>query len=476
MKEKISILRTPLYQHQINNLQFHLSKPKTGDFSDCGTGKSLSALGEFAILYRGKLAKKLLIVCPLSVMESWALEIEKHTYFTYTRLSGNLENKVKLLNENSQIFLTTYDSIPGRRKSTLGVLLERIVESYFDMIIVDEATYIQSFSALRTKALKLLCENIKYSIFLSGTPITNDATKVLTIYELMDGGETFGNNIFRARNKYFMNVGWKFPKWVIRPNMEEEFSKKLYENAVRVKKEECLDLPPKVWIPRFAYASKEQSELYLPISTGILKSIEVEEGKINIKNVLTQMAKLGQIASGFMYTDREPILFYPNPKAQLLKDLLKEIPEEEKVVIYGWWKEDMKLIGCALGDSGFSCVCLYGETPAYLRKEMIEAFQHDKNIKAFVTNPAAGGYGLTLTAASYVIYYSLSFSLIHFQQSQDRIHRVGQNKTCFYYPLFIKGSIDEYIFDSLQKGTKIAASLTDRKLRERLKRNLGEII
>ncbi len=206
MKAGVPILRTPLWKHQVNNLQFHLSKPKTADWSDCGTGKSATALGKFSILYRDGLAKKLLIVCPLSVIEAWAIEIQKHTYFNFTKLVKGLDNNIRLLGENSQIFLITYDSIPGRKSSTLGILLEKLIGARFNMIIVDEATYIQSFSALRTKALTLLCENIKYSLFLSGTPVTNDATKILTIYKLMDDGETYGSNIFRSRNNYFMNV------------------------------------------------------------------------------------------------------------------------------------------------------------------------------------------------------------------------------------------------------------------------------
>ncbi len=472
MKGGVPILRTLLWSHQVANLQFHLSKPKTADWSSCGTGKSLTALGKFGILYRGRLAKKLLIVCPLSVIEAWAIEIQKHTYFSFTKLVKGLDNNIRLLGENSQIFLITYDSIPGRKDSTLGILLDKLLIAKFDMIIVDEATYIQSFSALRTKALTLLCENIKYSLFLSGTPVTNDATKILTIYQLMDNGETYGSNIFKARSNYFMNVGWKWPKWVIRPDKEEEFTKMLYNNAVRIRKEECLDLPPKVWILRYAYISAEQNEFYRPIANGIIKNIEVEEGNIVIKNILTQMAKLSQLTSGFLYTDKDPIFFTPNPKIELLKSLLKEIPKEEKIVIYGWWKKDLLLIQKALLEEGFYSVIIDGGTPLHRRGEIIKAFQEAVEVKALITNPASGGYGLTLTAASYIIYYSLSFSLIHFLQSQDRIHRAGQLKTCFYYPLFIKGSIDEYIFESLQNNMKIAVSLTDKKFRERLKRNL----
>jgi len=470
--KKIPILKKDLFQHQVNNLQFHLTKTRSADWSDCGTGKSLIALAKFAMLYRQGLVKSLLIVCPLSVVESWADQIEEHTYFNYTKLVGSLERKIKLLGSNSSIFIISYDSLPGRRDSTLGVLLDKVIQHKFGMIILDEVTFAQNMTTLRTKALQILCDRAGYVIGLSGTPSDRDLTKLLTIYRIIDRGETFGENIYRARNIYFKNIGWKFPKWAIKPEIEKEFQERMFINAVRVRKEECLDLPEKVWNKRISYLSKDQVELYRPIADGLVHKMEFDEGNVRVDNILTQLMKLSQIAGGFLYTDKDPVLFHPNPKLLLLRDLIFEIPLREKIIIYRWWVKETELIADMLSSVGQNYVILAGAMSPKDRERIVDKFMEDQEIRIMIASPTTGGFGLTLTAASYIIYYNMSWGLTAFNQSQDRIHRIGQKQTCFYYVLQLKDSIDEYILENLKEGTQISSELTNHKTWSRLKRNL----
>lgn len=473
---RISLLRSKLFAHQIKHVKFHATKKKSADWSECGTGKSLTALAKFRLLYHAKVAMKLLVVCPLSVLEPWAQEIEKHTDFTYVKLVGDVNSKLRLLKQDKHIYLITYDAIAGRGGS-LGIVWNVLIRKKFGMIVCDEITNIKNFRARRTKALALLCEKIPYSLFLSGTPITKRVEDIFTIYRIMDDGDTFGKNIFSARRTYLKNIGYIYPNWVLREEKLEELKGKLYKNAVRVKKDECLDLPPKIWLPRFCYLSQEQQELYKGIANSILKDLEIKAGEktISIHGALDKMGKLSQIIDGFVYADEGTQLLTQNPKLEVLQEIIQEIPQEEKIIIYARWREDLKLIGKFLQASGIPFSIMHGNLSAKQRKEQILSFMQKGEVRVFLSQIETGGFGLTLIQASNVIYFSLSFSLVFFLQSQDRIHRIGQTKSCRYFILMGKDSIDEYVWETLQKGIELAKGLMDEDRIIRLKEYLTKI-
>lgn len=473
---RLSLLKSKLFAHQIKHVKFHAVKRKSGDWSECGTGKSLTALAKFRLLYHAKVATKLLIVCPLSVLESWALEIEKHTDFTYVKLIGDVDSKLRLLKQDKHIYLITYDAIAGRGGS-LGIVWNALIRKKFGMVVCDEITNIKNFRARRTKALALLCEKIQYSVFLSGTPITKHVEDIFTIYRIMDDGDTFGKNIFSAKHTYLKNIGYIYPNWVIRQEKLEELRDKLYKNAVRVKKDECLDLPPKIWLPRFCYLSQEQQELYRDIANNILEDLEVgTSGKtMSIHGALDKMGKLSQIIDGFVYANEGTQLLAQNPKLEVLREVIQEIPQEEKIIIYARWREDLRLIGTFLQASGIPFSIMHGNLSAKQRKEQILSFIQKKEVRVFLSQIETGGFGLTLIQASNIIYFSLSFSLVFFLQSQDRIHRIGQTKSCRYFILMGKDSIDEYVWETLQKGIELSKALIDKNRIIRLKEYLTKI-
>ncbi len=451
-------LKTKLYRHQMNNLKFHMRYSRTADWSDCGTGKTLTALAKFRILYNSKLAKRALVICPLSVIETWASEIKSHTDFRYTILSGSIDHKIFQLKDKSQIFITTYDSMIKKE------LLFSILDKSFDMIICDEATMIKSRNAQRTKAITALVEFIPYSMFLSGTPITNNPESVFTIYRAMDMGETFGKNFFSSRSKFFKNIGFVYPKWVPIPEMEELLREKMYQRAVRSIKEECFDLPEKVFSKRFYELTEEQKRLYGAVCNELLHQLKLSEGNFKLKNVMSRMSKLSQLTSGFVYTDNLVKEFLPNPKLNLLKETLELIPDE-KIVIYTKWSEDLNIVKLLLDKMQINWVAIEGSVPLQQRISIIDRFKNEKDPRVLIAQISTGGYGLNLMVSRTVIYYSLGYSIIEWLQSQDRIHRSGQNRTCQYYILLAKNSIDEYILNLLTRKVNISKSITDGTLR-----------
>lgn len=459
------LIKSKLYPHQKDNLRFHLSQKRTADFSEMGTGKTAVALGKIAHLVAKGEITKTLIICPRSVIPVWANQIETHSYLSYTILEGSLFNKGKLLTarQNEDIYIVSYDSIPGR-KSTKDILLKILLMFKFDMVVLDEVTFIKNYKTYRFQAVRMLCDVAKHVLFLTGTPITNRPDTIFTIYLALDKGETFGRNFFRARNKYFKNVGIVFPIWQVKETMKDELTQRIYTKAVRVRKEDCLSLPEKVFLPRYCELTEKQKILYKPIAEEIIKSLKIGEAKINIPNTLAKMSKLSQICSGFVYATDGKVVPVESGKQELLREVLEEIGEE-KVIIYTRWKEDIQIISHILDASKRRYVIIEGSTMD--RKTPVDLFQNDPDIKVLIAQITTGGYALTLTASHYIIYYSLTFALTDWLQSQDRIHRMGQNKTCFYIPLLTKNSIDEYIYESLERKIDVAKAIIDVKRLEK---------
>ena len=464
------LMKTKLYKHQRDNLEFHLARPRSADFSEMGVGKTIIALGKVAHLIASNKIHRALVICPMSAIPVWEKQIAQHTNMTSLSLIGSLWQKGAKLTEHQHedIYIISYDSIPGRER-TKDILLNALISFNFDMIVCDEVTYIKNYETVRFQSVLHLCDRAKYTIFLTGTPITNRPDSIFNIYRALDRGETFGENYFRSRNKYFHNVGMAFPLWKMRETMKDELIHKMYIRAVRVRKDECLSLPPKIFSPRYCDLSAQARNIYEPVAEELLKKFKIGEHKFRITTPLTKLSKLSQICSGFLYDNRgEALYIKDNAKVSLLKEILEEIGDE-KVIIYTRWKEDVKIIDGVL-KTDRQCRTLTGATID--RGSVINDFQTNPQVKVLISNITVGGYAVTLTAACYVIYFSLNFALTDWLQSQDRIHRVGQTRTCVYIPLLCTNTIDTYIYQALEDKVDLSTSIVDPGLMVKLTRNL----
>jgi SNF2 family DNA or RNA helicase len=384
--------------------------------------------------------------------------------------------KLRDLQKDVNIYLLSYDSIPGRRAKgydTYGIMLGALLEKQFDLVIADEVTLVKGYGTLRTRAITLLCDRTPYTLFMSGTPISNNPSDIFNVYRALDGGKTFGKNFFATRNKFFENIGYAFPKWSLKSEMKEELVRRMYSIACRVRKDDCLDLPPKIFSPRFCYLTDEQRKYYIPFAQDLIKVLELEEGTVKVRNAMAKITKLSQITSGFMYTDDQTLFLQSNPKLDVVEQVVKENPGE-KIIIYCYWQADVKILYERLRDLGYAAGTLHGATPSVERGKVIDRFQ-EGDLQILIANIGVGGYGLTLTASSTIIYYNLSFKVIDFLQSQDRIHRHGQAKTCLYIPILTRNTIDEYIYETIVKNTAIAANIMDgTELKDSIRRFLNE--
>ena len=454
---------TTLMPHQVQHIQYNMSHTRSADWSECGVGKSLIALTKFQELCKLGLARRLLIACPLSVMTSWTLEIEKHTNLSYCKLVGSMEQKVKMITANDKdVYIITYDSIPFR-EGTKPFVFMALRELGFDMLVGDEITHIKNIRARRTRALIALCDEIEHVLFLSATPIPRKVEDIFTIYLALDYN-VFGEPT-KAIKYYMHNVCYKYPNWKLLPGRADELQRKLYSVAIRTTKAECLTLPKKIWLPRDCQLTDEQRRIYQEIATDL--SADLGATRVTVKNVAGKMAKLSQIADGFLYTPEGTYSICERPhKAEVMAGILQEeIPQDEKVLIYAHWWEDIEIIEKTLVRVGVPYVTLHGQMPQKSRDAVIHTFTNypASRCRALVSQTEVGGFGLNLPQASNIIYFSLSFSLTNFIQSQDRIHRIGQDEPCRYFVLLATNTVDLYIYKKILQGVELSSALLDEK-------------
>jgi len=256
-----------------------------------------------------------------------------------------------------------------------------------------------------------------------------------------------------------------FPKYYT--NLEE-LTDKLKTFSYRVKKKDCLDLPDKLYTVRRVTLSVKQAEVYERLKKFAYAIINQDE--VSFQNKLTEILRLHQVANGFVNSDDGTVQVFDDcPKIKELLNILEE--SDGKFIIWANYVQNIKTIISKLkekyGDK--SVVSIFGEVSTTDRQEAVRRFQDDDSCRYFVGNPSTGGYGLTLTAASYVVYFSNSYNLEVREQSEDRAHRIGQEKNVTYIDLMAERTIDEFIVSALDKKMKLSAQTLGEEVKKWLK-------
>jgi SNF2 family DNA or RNA helicase len=236
----------------------------------------------------------------------------------------------------------------------------------------------------------------------------------------------------------------------------EELEQKLKTFSYRVKKEDCLDLPAKVYTKRVVQLSDEQRKVYNEIRDEAIANLDGD--RMTVNNVLTEIIRLHQITAGFFSGESGQIQKLSNNKLDALLEIIEDT--DEKIIIWANWVYNIEEITNKLVDiyGPSSVVNFYGAVNSEKRSKAIDLFMNDPNCRFFVANPSTGGFGLTLTSATLVIYYSNSFNAEHRMQSEERAHRIGQTKKVTYIDLITEDSVDEKIVTSLKNKFKLSAA------------------
>jgi SNF2 family DNA or RNA helicase len=453
--------KTSPFKHQRHALIQGAKEKNFAYFMEMGTGKTKVAIDNACFLFQEQYINYCFVIAPNSVYQNWAKEIsmhcpEKHNIWTWkvdsektldlndSKLTFILMNVEALSHKSGQKWLEKLLSVVGLRS----------------LMVVDESTTIKNRTARRTKSIIKLGKLVRFKRILTGSPVTKSPLDLFTQCYFLDwkllGYESFYPYRSRYAVMHSMEMNGRqimFPKYYT--NLEE-LEHKLKNFSYRVRKKDCLDLPPKTYVQRYIDLTDEQRKVYNDLKRRALALVQDET--ISYTNKLTEVLKLHQITCGFYKTDEGTITsFKSNPKLNELLNILEET--EDKCIIWANYIFNIKMIKQKLEETygKDSVVSIYGEDSIKVRNDAVENFQHNDRCRFLVGNPTVGGYGLTLTAARYVIYYSNNYNLEVRQQSEDRAHRYGQTAQVTYVDLIANKSIDEMILNSLEGKIEISA-------------------
>lgn len=332
-----------------------------------------------------------------------------------------------------------------------------------NIVIVDESTTIKNRKAARTKNIIALQERAKYRRILTGSPITKSPMDLFSQCNFL-AEKALGFNSYYAFQARYANVqkrqmGHRSFQQIVGYRRLDELSEKLDRFSSRVLKVDCLDLPVKVYTRREVALTPEQVKLYMQMKK--LALAKLESGELaTTASVLTQIMRLQQICCGHLQPDDGEIQTVKSNRLNELLDVTDEL--QGKAIIWATYTHDIQQVADALRDrfGPESVATYYGATPQDERQQIVENFQQkDHPLRFFVGQPRTGGYGITLTAANTVVYYSNSYDLEIRLQSEDRAHRIGQDNKVTYIDLVSPGTIDENILEALRNKIDIAGKV-----------------
>jgi len=455
------IYKTQPYEHQRQALIKGAKEKNFAYFMEMGTGKTKVAIDNAAYLYQSKLIQLVIVIAPNSVYQNWIKEIETHSPVTdYNIYVHKVDKKFQYLADKLNFYLINVEAFSHQSgvQTLMPILLNL---GRYTMMILDESTTIKNREAKRTKAICKLGTMAGYKRILTGSPITKSPLDLYTQCSFLSPSLLGFKSFLSFRNRYCMMepipVGndrvIMIPKYFI--NLSE-LEDKLKSFSYRVRKEDCLDLPEKIYQQRFVEFTTEQKRIYKQMREQAFTIIQDKE--VSFANKLTEILKLHQVCNGFLKTNEGVVV--PMEDCPKLKELTKVIEEGDgKFIIWANYIYNIEAI-CNLLKKLYgekSVVSIYGAVSVDNRTIAVDKFQNDPDVKFFVGNPTTGGYGLTLTAASNVIYFSNSYNLEVRQQSEDRAHRIGQKKNVTYVDILMRNSIDMLIVSALQRKIKISA-------------------
>jgi SNF2 family DNA or RNA helicase len=333
---------------------------------------------------------------------------------------------------------------------------------------IDESTTIKTPTAKRTKNIIGLGKHAKYRRIMTGSPVTKNPLDLYTQCLFLDPFLLDFQSYYAFRNRYAimktMHVRGRSIQVVHKFQNLGELSETLQNFSYRVLKEDCLDLPSKVFTKRHIVLTGEQRKIYDQMKKA---AMAILNGKVTTTmTVLTQLMRLHQITCGHFTADDGSVQLVENNRIKELMNVLEET--EGKAIIWANYQRDVTQIIKAISDEygPGSVVDYYGLTPQEERQENIKKFQNDENCRFIVGTTQTGGYGITLTQANTVIYYSNGYDLEKRLQSEDRAHRIGQTKSVTYVDLIAEDTVDEKIVKALRDKINIASEVLGEELKE----------
>jgi SNF2 family DNA or RNA helicase len=404
---------TPM-SHQVETAEFLTLNRRAFVLSEMGTGKTSAACWCMDYLRQRGYIGRILVVCPVSVTKVWMDEVFTTTpHLSVGIMTGTRSKRLNVLANNDPVVVINFDGLTSLAKD---------MKDKFDLIIVDEASTYRNAQTNRYKALKSLIKAETRLWMMTGTPVPNSPTDAWAMVRLVSPQNVPAS--FKLFNEMVMRQVGPY-KWVPKDGCMD-FVWNAMQPAVRFKKKDCLDLPAVTYNNRYCELSTEQQTVFNQLRKTMRH--ETDTVTITAANAAVRVIKLQQVCCGIVKDDcGDPVFVDDTPRIELLMELLEEI--EGKVIIFVPFIYVMERLRSIMSKK-YSVALVNGNVGQAERNTIFNAFQNDPEPKILLAHPATTAHGLTLTAASNIIWYAPIYSIEQYEQANARIDRKGQTEPC----------------------------------------------
>ncbi len=468
--------KTKPYKHQLTALEKSWNKDNFAYFMEMGTGKTKVLIDNLAMLYDKGKVDGALIIAPKGVIGTWYNQelpthlpnhIENVSVLWQPNINKKQKEKLDTLFETGEdlhILIMNVEAFSTEKGTEFA---KKFLRSHKSLVAIDESTTIKNPKAKRTKNITDLSQLAKYRRIMTGSPVTKNPLDLYSQCEFLHPYLLDFTSYYAFRNRYAemktLHMHGRQIQVVSHFKNLGELSDTLKNFSYRVLKEDCLDLPDKIYIKRNISLTTEQQKVYESMKE---KALAILNGKqVTSVSALTQLMRLHQITCGHFVADDGSVQEVKSNRLNELMDVLEEV--EGKAIIWAHYQHDIKKIIKSIEKvhGPGSVVDYYGLTAQEHRQPNIKKFQENDKCRFIVGTPQTGGYGITLTQANTVVYYSNGYDLEKRLQSEDRAHRIGQKKSVTYVDIMAEGTVDEKIVKALRKKINIASEVMGEELK-----------
>lgn len=435
------------HDYQRYATDFIINNPISAVLLEMGLGKSvisLSAINELMLDYFD--VSRTLVIAPLRVANStWPDEIKKWDHLkhlNYSVVIGSEKERLDALKKPAHIYLINRENVDWLiNKSELPF--------NYDMIVIDELSSFKSHRSKRFKALMKVRPKVKRIVGLTGTPSSNGLMDLWAEFRLLDMGVRLGRFIGQYREIYFKPDKRNGPiiySYKPLPFAEDAIYEKISDITVSMKAEDYLKMPKKINNEVFVNLSDKERDIYEALKKDLVVSIKDKD--IDAVNAAALSNKLLQMASGSVYDEDKNMIHIHDRKLDALEDLIEGANGKPVLIAY-WYKSDLKRIKDKF------------DVRELKTSEDFKEWNKG-NIPVAIIHPASAGHGLNLQAGgSTLIWFSLTWSLELYEQTNARLYRQGQKETVVIHHILAKGTIDEDVMTALENKNKTQAALID---------------
>lgn len=435
------------FDHQKTTASFLTMNPRAFCFNEQGTGKTASAIWAADFLMKQGKINRVLIICPLSIMDSaWRNDLFSFAmHRTVDIAHGAKKKRQEIIGSDTEFVIINYDGVE--------IVKDDIANGGFDLIIVDEATHYKNAQSKRWKVLASIMTGDTWLWMMTGTPAAQSPVDAYGLAKLVNPKEV--PRFFGAFRELVMHKVTQF-KWAPKPNATEIVYNAL-QPAIRFTKEQCLDLPEMTYVKREVELTAQQKKFYEILRKQMMTTAGGEQ--ITAANAAVNMNKLLQISCGAVYSDTgETVEFDVKNRYKVLREVIDE--SSQKVLIFVPFKHVIGILKEKLDKEGITNAVINGDVSANKRTAIFKEFQDTNDPRVLIIQPQAAAHGVTLTAANTIVWWGPTSSLETYAQANARVHRSGQKHPCTVVQL--QGSpVEKRIYKMLDDRINIHTKMID---------------